>query len=174
MPDQQSDLAAGAGGASADSLASGAHEHTFGQQHEKAGERRTRWVIALTGVTMVIEIAAGMLLQLSWMDPAMRIIGALLVARWSWGLLCDSGSVLLDRQAEPEITAAINQAIVEPDHGTRITDLHVWAIGPSYRAAIIAITSASPRTPADYRRALPHHLGLVHVTIEVEPGPLEQ
>jgi Co/Zn/Cd efflux system component len=100
------------------------------------------------------------------MDPAMGLIGAVLVARWSLGLLRTTSGVLLDRQGPLSIRRAITESI-EADRDSRVADLHVWSIGPSGYAAIIAIAAHAPSAPEDYSARIPTSLGLAHVSIQV-------
>jgi Co/Zn/Cd efflux system component len=96
----------------------------------------------------------------------MGIVGATLVANWSVGLARASGRVLLDRRAPERIREAV-RAAVESDRASRVSDLHVWSVGPGRFAAIIAVVTDSPQSPQAYKTLLPEGLGLVHVTVEV-------
>lgn len=120
----------------------------------------------LTSVTAVFALLAGKYWGANWMDPAMGIVGSLLVARWSIGLMRATARVLLDRQAPAPLLEAVRTSIDRED-GNRVVDLHVWSVGPRIFAAEIVIAAPSPRPTAHYRGLLPDHLGLVHVTIEV-------
>ena len=40
---------------------------------------------ALTSVLAIVALVAGRSLGWTWMDPVMGIVGALVIARWSWG-----------------------------------------------------------------------------------------
>ena len=121
---------------------------------------------ALTSVLAIVALLAGKYMGAVWMDPVMGVLGAGLVIRWSWGLLRQSGRVLLDRQGPDAIRSAIVEAVEQ--HGVnRVYDLHVWAIGPGYYAVEIALATASPKSPEFYRGLLPDRLGLAHVTVEV-------
>ena len=102
------------------------------------------------------------------MDPAMGIVGGLIIARWSWGLIRDAGRVLVDyAPAEEQLPVEIREAI-EQD-GEKITDLHVWQLGPGHHGAILSIRSSLPKAPQFYRDKLAHIHELSHVTVEVEP-----
>lgn len=120
-------------------------------------------------VLAIVALAAGKFAGLTWLDPVTGIAGALLIARWSWGLLGDTTRVLLDRQAPEETRQRIRAAIEDGD--ARIADLHVWSIGPGIRAAALAIVAARPLSPDAYRQRLPAGLGLSHVTVEVHRCP---
>ena len=123
---------------------------------------------ALTSVLAIAALLLGSIYGWGWLDPAMGIVGALVIARWSWGLIRQSGAVLIDYVPTSEsLPAEIRSAIEgEADH---ITDLHVWQVGPGHHAAIVSLKSARPQAPAFYRSKLVHITELSHVTIEVEP-----
>jgi Co/Zn/Cd efflux system component len=87
------------------------------------------------------------------------------VARWSWGLLGATSRVLLDRQAPEPVLEAV-QAAVE-GLSARVADLHVWEIGPGYRAAIVAVESERLLAPAEIAAAIPPELGIAHLSLEV-------
>jgi cation diffusion facilitator family transporter len=121
---------------------------------------------ALTSVLAIGALLAAKYFGLAWMDPAMGVVGAGLVARWSWGLLRTTGAVLLDRSAAPEIRAAIRASLERVD-GNRVVDLHVWCIGLDLYAAQISVVTPHPEPPEHYKRLLPGGLRLVHVAVEV-------
>jgi cation diffusion facilitator family transporter len=120
---------------------------------------------ALTSVLAIFALLFGKYLGQPWLDPFMGLVGAALVVRWSWGFLRTSARVLLDLQAPDEVLASIRTAI-ESEGDNRVSDLHVWSVGPGIYAAEIAIVSSRPLAPDDYYKLLPGKLGLVHVTVE--------
>lgn len=120
---------------------------------------------ALTSVLAIFALLAGKYLGQSWLDPAMGLVGAALVTRWSWGLLRSSARVLLDMQVPEKMGEAIRKAI-ESEGDSRVTDLHVWSVGPGIHAAEIVVVSSRPLDPDGYYDLLPKELGLVHVTFE--------
>lgn len=126
---------------------------------------------ALTSVLAIVALVAGKFLGLGWLDPLMGIAGAILIARWSWGLLRDTGRILLDRQAPKAMRERVRAAVEENGDDARLVDLHMWSIGPGIYAAALAVVAAAPEPPDAYRRRLPADLGLVHVTIEVQRCP---
>ena len=120
---------------------------------------------ALTSVLAIAALLAAKYIGLTWMDPLMGIVGGILVARWSWGLLRGTSKVLVDRQAPESIVKEVCDAIV--GDSIRILDLHVWEIGPGYRAAIVAVESDRPLTPREVKDMIPDELGIAHATVEV-------
>ncbi len=121
---------------------------------------------AVTSVLAIFALLAGKYLGQPWLDPLMGLVGATLVVRWSWGLLRSSARVLLDRQAPDEVREAIRNAI-ESTGDNRVSDLHVWSVGPGIFAAEVAIVSSRPLDPDSYYSLLPKELGLVHTTFEI-------
>jgi cation diffusion facilitator family transporter len=146
------------------------HAHSHDHHHDHNLRSATLHVLAdaLTSVLAIVALAGGAFLGWSFLDPAMGVVGAAIVTRWSAGLLVESGRVLLDRQAPPTVQERIRQA-VESRAGDRVADLHVWQVAPGGWAAIVTVVSAEPLTPDGYRRLLPDDLSLTHVTIEVVP-----
>jgi len=120
---------------------------------------------ALTSLLAIAALLAAKYLGLEWMDPAMGIVGGILVARWSWGLLRGTSRVLVDRQAPDSVLETVRRAIA--GDSVRILDLHVWEIGPGYRAAIVSVESEYKLTPHDVKGMLPDELGIAHATVEI-------
>ena len=146
------------------------HGHSHGRQdHNLRGAYLHVLADALTSLLAIVALLAGKYLGAVWMDPAMGIVGAILVGRWAYGLLRDSGHTLLDRQAPAGVQDAIRRS-VESFRDTRIVDLHVWSIGPDLFAAELAVVSHEPEEPSVYKELL-SGTGLAHLTIEVHRCP---
>jgi cation diffusion facilitator family transporter len=164
-------------GASVFILGFGDHEHhhnDHGHDHHHHDHNFRAAYFHVLADALTSLLAIGALLSAKyfgqiWLDPMMGIVGALLVGKWSVGLLRESGHVLLDRQALNGDLEAIRKSI-EVEQRTLVVDLHVWLIGPGRKAAIISIEAAEPRPVDAYRAMLPSDLGLTHVTIEVSPS----
>lgn len=123
---------------------------------------------ALTSVTAIIALTAGKFLGWHWLDPLMGIVGSAVVSAWAYGLLRDTGGILLDRTPESsDLPDEIRRAI-EDDGDSLVTDLHVWQVGAGKYAAIVAIVAHEPKPASAYRDLLREHEELVHATIEVE------
>ncbi|MBS9478783.1 CDF family Co(II)/Ni(II) efflux transporter DmeF [Ancylobacter sp. VKM B-3255] len=122
---------------------------------------------ALTSVFAILALLGGSLYGFVWLDPVIGIVGALVVARWSFGLLRDTAGVLLDATPRRDLPQAIRATLEE--QGAEVTDLHVWQVGPGHHAAVVALRARSPRAPAAYKHELEHIEGLSHVTVEVNP-----
>src|SRR5438105_3023055 len=125
---------------------------------------------AATSVLAIVALVGGLLLGLTWLDPAMGIIGAILVARWAWGLLRDTSRVLLDREMDHPVTAEIREVVATLDQTktTRIADLHLWRVGKARFACILSLVTHDPSmTPDRVKAGLREHEELAHVTVEI-------
>jgi cation diffusion facilitator family transporter len=120
-------------------------------------------LLAITG--LVLARMFGWL----WMDPLAGIIGALVIANWSYGLLRDTAGILLDMSPDPAMAEKLRSAI-EQD-GDRLADLHLWRLGPGHLGVLLSVVTAGPRDAAFYRGRLARFKSLSHVTIEVVKAP---
>jgi cation diffusion facilitator family transporter len=121
---------------------------------------------AFTSVLAIVALAAGWLRGWSWLDPAMGIVGALVIAWWAKGLIAESARVLLDREMDSPLVGQIRSAI-QSDGDAEICDLHVWRVGRESYAAVVTVVAERPLTPAAYRDRIAGLPALVHVSVEV-------
>lgn len=144
------------------------HEHN-GHEHHHDHNLRSAYLHvladALTSLLAIVALLVAKYIGLIWMDPLMGIVGAILVSRWSLGLLRTTSAVLLDSQGPEHIQSKIIQCIEDDDN--RVADLHLWSIGPNIYGAIISVVAHDPQPPEHYKELIPSNLGLVHVTVEV-------
>jgi cation diffusion facilitator family transporter len=120
---------------------------------------------ALTSILAIVALLAARFLDWVWLDPVMAIVGALVIAQWSRGLIRSAGAVLLDTVPSQHLVAEIRERL-ERGHD-RVTDLHLWRLGPGHSALIVTIISDRPEPPALYKERLAGIVGLSHVTVEV-------
>lgn len=146
------------------------HDHAHHHDHNLKSAYLHVLADALTSVLAIIALLTAKYFGLIWMDPAMGIVGAILVARWSLGLLRTTSGVLLDKQGPESIQHGIRESI-ERDDDSEVADLHLWSIGPNIYSALIAVVSHDPATPEQYKERIPKNLGLAHVSIEVHECP---
>ncbi len=121
---------------------------------------------ALTSFLAIFALLAAKYFGLLWMDPLMGIVGAIMVSRWSIGLLIGTSHVLLDRQAPVEIQQKVVDGI-EKNGDNRVVDLHLWTVGPDIYAAIVSVVTEIPKPPEYYKQLIPSEFKFVHVTVEV-------
>jgi cation diffusion facilitator family transporter len=121
---------------------------------------------ALTSLLAVFALFTGKAFGWIWMDPIMGVVGALIISRWSYGLLVDSGRVLLDRDVRQDTIEEI-RAVIEADSDNRVADLHVWRVGSYHLSVIVSIVTHFPKSPDYYKKLLTDYNEIVHVTVEV-------
>ena len=148
------------------------HDHDHHQDHNIRAAYLHVIADALTSVLAIIALTTGRFFGWVWMDPVMGIVGALIISRWSYGLLRDSSRVLLDGEARAGITASIRKTL-ESEGDNRVSDLHVWRVGAHDFAAIITLLTHDPRPPDHYKSLLSRYPELSHVTVEVHGYPGE-
>ncbi len=151
------------------------HGHSHDAHHHDDNNLRAAYVHVLAdAATSVLAIAAltvAMYSQWVWADPVVGIVGSLVIASWAYGLIRDSGAVLLDVFADKDLETVIRDRI--ETKGDRVTDLHLWQVGPGHCAAVISVISDNPLPPATYKRRLGGLKRLCHITVEVERCPHE-
>jgi cation diffusion facilitator family transporter len=149
------------------------HGHEHGEAHHRDNNMRAAVVHVIADAAVSVLVIVGLLLARTfgwlWMDPLAGFIGALVIASWSIGLIRDTGAILLDRVPDPGMAEKV-RATVEND-GDRVTDLHLWRLGPGHLGAIVSIATSNQREPAHYRQRLADFSDLSHVTVEVQHVP---
>jgi cation diffusion facilitator family transporter len=150
------------------------HDHHHHHHHHHDLNLKSAYIHVLTDAfTSVLAIAAllaGLWAGWAWMDPLMGIVGAVLIAWWSKGLVRDSARVLLDREMDSPVVGQIRAAI-QSDGDAQISDLHVWRVGRTSHAAVVTLVAQAPRTPDEYRARLAGIATLAHVSVEVNRCP---
>jgi len=142
------------------------HHHGGGHHHDHNLRSAYFHVLsdALTSVLAIAALAAGWWFGLRWLDPAVGIVGALVILIWSRSLIRDTAAVLLDRVPDEALCDGVRQRIEGPGDAA-IHDFHIWQVGPGRYAAIVAV--AGPVTAAEVRRRVGPDPRLAHVTVEV-------
>jgi cation diffusion facilitator family transporter len=147
------------------------HGHDHGHDHDHHGHdnnMRSAYVHvladALTSVLAIAALLAGRYLGWVWLDPAMGIVGAVVIARWSWSLMRTTAGVLLD-QTDEHVAAEIRELVEQPGDAT-ITDLHVWRVGPDAHAAIVSVVGRSTTDAEGIRERLKPVHEVSHLTVE--------
>ncbi len=146
------------------------HDHDHADDmHHRDNNMRAAIVHVMADAAVSVLVIAGLLLARTfgwlWMDPLAGFIGALVIASWSVALIRDTGAILLDRTPDPGMAEKVRLAI-ESD-GDRVTDLHLWRLGPGHLGAIVSVATSAQREAAHYRQRLAHFHDLSHVTVEV-------
>jgi cation diffusion facilitator family transporter len=144
------------------------HEHGHGHGHDNNLTSAYVHVLAdaLTSVLAIAALLAGRYLGWVWLDPAMGMVGAFVIARWSWTLMGTTAAVLLDR-TDQHVADEI-RTLVEAPGDAQVTDLHVWQVGPEAHAAIVSAVGTASAEAIRERLKPVHEVG--HLTVEVRAG----
>lgn len=142
------------------------HHHGHGQDNNLRAAYLHVLADALTSVLAIVALLLGRYYGWFWADPMMGIVGAIVITRWSWGLIRDTGGVLLDRVPQNGRTEHKVREALEAG-GDTITDLHIWQVGPGQYSLIVSLASSAPMTPAEYKAKLQGIDHIAHLTVEV-------
>ncbi len=150
------------------------HDHAAHDTHSSTAHRdnniRSAYIHVMADAAVSVLAITGLVLARSfgwmWMDPVAGIIGALVIANWSLGLLRDTGRILLDMNPDERMTNQVRKAI-ESD-GDRLVDLHLWRLGPGHLGAVVSVVTSNSRDCEFYRARLKGFHSLSHVTVEVK------
>ena len=122
---------------------------------------------AATSLLAIGALGAGLVFGVAWLDPMVGIVGAGVIASWAFGLVRDSGMVLLDAEDDPRLAHDIRD-MLETELNARVADLHLWRLGPGHRGLIVSLVSADETTAERIKAKLrERYADLSHVTIEV-------
>jgi cation diffusion facilitator family transporter len=148
------------------------HEHAH-EGHEAAhrdNNMRAAVIHVVADAAVSVLVIIGLVLARAfgwlWMDPLAGIVGACVIASWSWGLVRDTGAILLDMVPDRRVADGVRH-VVEAE-GDRVADLHLWRLGPGHLGAILSVVTAQTRGPEFYRARLVRFPALSHVTVEVQ------
>jgi len=148
-----------------------AHGHGHDGRHHHDVNLRAAYLHviadAATSVLAIVALVGGKLYGAAWLDPVMGIAGSILVARWAWGLLRESGRILLDAEMDQPVVEEIRDVVRQRFTTAAVSDLHVWRVGRDSYACILGLVATSAISAEDVRRQLAVHEELVHVTVEV-------
>jgi len=147
------------------------HHHDHGDHHHHHDHNLRAAYLhvladALTSLLAIIALVSGKYFGWDWLDPIMGIVGAVIITRWSYGLLKQTGPILLDGSIEETYQASIKEAI-EKDSDNQISDIHIWKVGANHYAAIISVVTHFPKSTEYYKELLNDFHKLSHITIEV-------
>ena len=147
------------------------HDHGHGATG-RDNNMRAAVVHVMADAAVSVLVIVGLLLARSfgwlWMDPLAGIVGACVIASWSYGLIRDTGAILLDRIPDSRLANDVRTTI-ESD-GSTLSDLHLWRLGPGHLGAIVSVCSKEARSADYYRAKLARYRSLSHVTIEIAGG----
>jgi cation diffusion facilitator family transporter len=151
---------------------SGADHHHSEHEHNECHDHNLRAAYlhviadALTSLLAIVALITGKYFGWIWMDPIMGIVGAIVILKWAYNLVTQTGKILLDYNVDKSFMTKI-KVILESDSDTRISDIHAWKLGSQKYAAIVSIVTHYPKAPDYYKGLLKPLADIAHLTIEV-------
>jgi cation diffusion facilitator family transporter len=145
------------------------HEHAHGKAQRDNNMRAAIVHVladAAVSVLVIVGLSLGRFLGWAWMDPVVGLAGAIVIAAWAYTLIRDTGAILLDMNPDRNMAERM-RAVIEAD-GDRLTDLHLWRLGPGHLGAILSVATQRPRGADYYQSLLKRFRALSHVTVQVQ------
>jgi cation diffusion facilitator family transporter len=137
--------------------------------HHRDNNMRAAIVHVLADAAVSVLVISGLVLARLfgwvWMDPLAGIAGALVIASWSYGLVRDTGAILLDINPDQRLASLLRRAVEA--EGDQVSDLHLWRLGPGHLGAIVGVVTETGRDADFYRARLEELPSLSHLTVEV-------
>ncbi len=121
---------------------------------------------ALTSLLAIVALIFGKYLGWNWLDALMGIVGAVIITRWAYGLMKQTGPILLDQSIDDDYRQKIISQL-ETDNDDRVSDIHIWKVSADHYAAMISVVSAKPKLVEEYKQLLANFAKISHLTIEV-------
>lgn len=151
------------------------HDHDHHHGHHHHGHDHNLYAAylhvladALTSFTAILALLAARHFDMPGLDPIMGIVGAVIITRWGWSLIRDTGPALLDRNPDAKLADTI-QSRIEADRDNRVADLHLWPLSGHHYGVIVSVVTHHPQAPEHYRALLKGLPKLAHITVEVHP-----
>jgi len=148
------------------------HSHDLDNEHHDHNLQAAYMHVladALTSLLAIIALLAGKYFGWNWLDPMMGVVGAIIITRWSYGLIKQTSPILLDASIEQSYKLAIEDKI-EKDSDNRVVDLHIWKVSANHYAIIISLVTLEPKEVRHYKSLLSEFDKLSHITVEVNKG----
>jgi cation diffusion facilitator family transporter len=143
------------------------HNHNHHQDHNLRAAYLHVLADALTSFLAIFALLTGKHFGWVWMDPVMGLVGAVVITRWSVGLLKDTSRILLDKEESPALKEKI-RATIEADADNLVADLHVWQMSPHHLSIILTVVTHYPKAPVHYKTLINEIIDNAHVTVEVQ------
>jgi cation diffusion facilitator family transporter len=144
-------------------------EHDHGHAHHRDNNMRAAVVHVLADAAVSVLVIVGLICARVfgwlWMDPLAGLVGAFVIASWSYGLVRDTGGILLDMTPDRRLADLIRRSVEA--EGDDVCDLHLWRLGPGHLGAIVGVATGTKRDAAFYRAKLERLPSVSHLTVEV-------
>jgi cation diffusion facilitator family transporter len=148
------------------------HDHDDHGVDSRDHNMRATYIHVIADAAVSVIAILGLMLAKTfgwmWMDPLAGVVGALVIANWSYSLIRQTGAILVDASLDARMETKIKTII--KDAGDKVVDLHIWRLGPGHLGAVVSVVTSEPqRGPQFYHQHFGRFKGLSHLTVEVLP-----
>lgn len=143
------------------------HSHKHGEHHHDHNLRAAYMHVladTLTSLLAIVALLFGKFYGWNWLDAAMGMIGALVIAKWTMNLMKQTSPILLDENIGDDYRQSITEALASY---AIVTDFHMWKVSGHHYSAAITLESNSDKTVSEYKQMLAKFDKINHLTLEV-------
>ncbi|NOH65920.1 CDF family Co(II)/Ni(II) efflux transporter DmeF [Vibrio rotiferianus] len=145
------------------------HSHDHGHEHHHDHNLTAAYfhVLAdtLTSLLAIVALIVGKFYGWVWLDAMMGIVGAVVIGKWTLGLMKQTAPVLLDESINKSYQDEITETLAPY---AEIVDLHIWKVSGHHYSAAIALKNHSDKTLDEFKQLLSKFDKIHHLTLEVQ------
>ncbi|NOJ11239.1 CDF family Co(II)/Ni(II) efflux transporter DmeF [Vibrio splendidus] len=143
------------------------HGHQHGEHHHDHNLRAAYMHVladTLTSLLAIVALLFGKFYGWNWLDAAMGMVGAFVIAKWTMNLMKQTSPILLDENIDQDYRDSVTKTLTP--YAT-VTDLHMWKVSGHHYSAAITLESSSDKTVSEYKQMLAKFDKINHLTLEV-------
>ncbi|GBL01546.1 transporter [Vibrio harveyi] len=141
------------------------HEHEHHHDHNLTAAYFHVLADTLTSLLAIVALIVGKFYGWIWLDAMMGIVGAVVIGKWTLGLMKQTAPVLLDESINKSYRDEITETLTPY---AEIVDLHIWKVSGHHYSAAIALKNHSNKTLDEFKQLLSKFDKIHHLTLEVQ------
>lgn len=141
------------------------HEHEHHHDHNLTAAYFHVLADTLTSLLAIVALIVGKFYGWVWLDAMMGIVGAVVIGKWTLGLMKQTAPVLLDESINKSYRDEITETLTPY---AEIVDLHIWKVSGHHYSAAIALKNHSNKTLNEFKQLLSKFDKIHHLTLEVQ------
>ena len=141
------------------------HDHEHHHDHNLTAAYFHVLADTLTSLLAIVALIVGKFYGWIWLDAMMGIVGAVVIGKWTLGLMKQTAPVLLDESINKSYRDEITETLAPY---AEIVDLHIWKVSGHHYSAAIALKNHSNKTLDEFKQLLSKFDKIHHLTLEVQ------
>ena len=141
------------------------HDHEHHHDHNLTAAYFHVLADTLTSLLAIVALIVGKFYGWIWLDAMMGIVGAVVIGKWTLGLMKQTAPVLLDESINKSYRDEITETLAPY---AEIVDLHIWKVSGHHYSAAIALKNHSDKTLDEFKQLLSKFDKIHHLTLEVQ------